>query len=239
VQSAVAFSSKDAWAFGLVGRGDGSLVPYSARYNGQRWRPVTLPGMPLAVSAVSHDDMWAVGPSLKTATQPVRRQVFIAMHWTGGHWLTLPLPKARLPKGQDLSYTGSVVAVGPGEVWCTYRIANSQNTIVSGLLHWHAGQWQTFRLPADLLSIDGTAQDGQGGLWLTATIEKNYVDYQYWYHFQSGRWTARRGTLSPKGYGSTYFAMAWIPGTQSVWAVGEADGNRTNRSAGVIAKYGS
>ena len=238
VQSAVAFSGKDAWAFGSVGRKDGSLVPYNARYNGRRWRSVTMPGMPLAVSAVSHDDMWAVGPSLKTAELAVSKQVFIAMHWTGHGWQALRLPKIKLPRGQD-SYDAGVVAVGPRDFWSTYRIANSQNTIVSGLLHWHTGQWQTFRLPADLLSIEGTAQDGQGGLWLTATIEKNYVDYQYWYHFQRGRWTARRGTLSPKGYGSTYFAMAWIPGTQSVWAVGEADGNRINRSAGVIAKYGS
>lgn len=92
VQSAAAFSRTDAWAFGMFYRSENFLVPYNARYNGHAWRKVLLPGEPFAVSAVSRSDMWAVGPSLKTATMAPDKQVIIAMHWTGRSWHTLAIP---------------------------------------------------------------------------------------------------------------------------------------------------
>jgi hypothetical protein len=35
------------------------------------------------------------------------------------------------------------------------------------------------------------------------------------------------------------FGMSWVPGTASVWAVGEADANVGTHTVGVIAKYGA
>jgi hypothetical protein len=35
------------------------------------------------------------------------------------------------------------------------------------------------------------------------------------------------------------FGLAWIPGTASLWAVGEADADTGVHTVGVIAKYGA
>ena len=65
----------------------------------------------------------------------------------------------------------------------------------------------------------------------------NFDSRQYWYHYHHGRW-ARQLVPTPRGYNNTMFAMAWIPGARSVWAVGEADRNRGGYDTeGVIARY--
>lgn len=81
-------------------------------------------------------------------------------------------------------------------------------------------------------------QDGHGGIWLTADSAVNFNLVQSWYHYNGGRWT-RSLVPSPRGYNNLVFAMAWIPGTTSVWADGEADANAGVHTVGVIAKYGA
>ena len=49
-------------------------------------------------------------------------------------------------------------------------------------------------------------------------------------------WT-RQLVPAPAGYNNVVFGMAWIPGTTSVWADGEADPN-SGHTVGVIAKFG-
>jgi hypothetical protein len=94
VSSAVAFSASDAWASGLTERGRSILV----RFTGSSWHRASLPGEPVQVSALSASDMWAVGPSAKTAARPVTKHAIVAMHWTGRKWRTLATPRIRLPR---------------------------------------------------------------------------------------------------------------------------------------------
>ena len=42
---------------------------------------------------------------------------------------------------------------------------------------------------------------------------------------------------SPRRYTTALSGMAWIPGTTSVWAVGEAELNNGTGSVGVITRY--
>jgi hypothetical protein len=78
--------------------------------------------------------------------------------------------------------------------------------------------------------------DGHGGIWLLADLNVNFNTQQYWYHYSAGHWT-RQLVPSPRGHNSTMFAMASVPGTTSVWAVGEADPNYRGHAIGVIARY--
>jgi hypothetical protein len=45
------------------------VVPCSARYDGRAQRRVRLPAEPLTVSALSRDDMCAIGPTVNTAAR--------------------------------------------------------------------------------------------------------------------------------------------------------------------------
>jgi hypothetical protein len=86
-----------------------------------------------------------------------------------------------------------------------------------------------------MVHIDAVTPDGPGGIWLAAETGLDFVPYLY--HYNDGRWT-RKLDPAPSGYSDMMFGMAWIPGTHSVWADGEADANTGTHTVGVIAKYG-
>lgn len=236
VGSAAAFGPADVWAFGGVERPDNVLIPYAARYGGHAWRKVVLPVAPLGVSALSRRDMWAVGPSLATAAKPLARQVILAAHWTGRRWRTVPVPAIKVPKGTSSLDSGQVAAAGPHDIWWAYQVTAGEPS-PTGLLRWHGGHWHAIKLPAAIAGIDAMTQDGHGGVWLIADVVLNYNFVQYWYHYSHGQWS-RQLVPTPRRYNNTLFGMAWIPGTASVVAVGEADRNYGNGTVGVITRYG-
>jgi hypothetical protein len=241
VTSAEAFGGSDAWAFGDIVR-DGIVgdVPQAARYNGKRWRTARLPGAALSVGATSATDMWAVGPTNKTATAPLRRQTLVAMHWNGRSWGSFVLPALRWPKGAT-QVSGHLVAISPAEFWWQYSSAtDGGNPDGMGLLRCSAGVCQQIALPPNAIAVLDMTQDGRGGVVISA-MDLNPVTYnswQEWYDYSAGRWSGQ-GQLSPRGYNSMYFGLAWIPGTDSVWSVGEADANSGRArvlSEGLIAR---
>jgi hypothetical protein len=241
VTVAAAFSPTDVWAFGWTSPRQPSVAqfPYAARYNGHIWRRVRTPGAALAVSALSSRDMWVIGPTLKTAGRTLARQVMVAMHWIGRSWHVIHVPKI-MTRIREHSLAGAFAAVtGPRAVWWCYQVTGTEPSLV-GLLRWNGTRWHRIILPKAIAGIEAMTQDGHGGIWLI-TDTYPYGPYgltqQYWYHYSHGRWT-RQLVPSPRAYNDTLFAMAWIPKTSGLWAVGEADRNYGNSSIGVITRYG-
>src|SRR5262245_39691341 len=77
-------SSSDAWAVG-----DSSTVLH---WNGTSWAPVTIPGLPAAVSlsavdALSPSDVWAAGFSSAGTLLDT-----LIVHWNGTAWKRVPAP---------------------------------------------------------------------------------------------------------------------------------------------------
>lgn len=106
-----ASSASDVWAFGdIVRSGVVGDVAYAERFNGKRWHTARLPGSPRWVGATSADDMSAVGPTVKSAAAPLRKQTLIAMHWDGSGWRSFVLPRLSLPPGA-IGIGGHLVAV--------------------------------------------------------------------------------------------------------------------------------
>jgi hypothetical protein len=57
-------------------------------------------------------------------------------------------------------------------------------------------------------------------------------------HYNAGTWTQQPVPTAPGGTNFLY-SMSWIPGTHSVWAVGQALPSATaTKSQAVILKYG-
>ena len=81
-------------------------------------------------------------------------------------------------------------------------------------------------LPPNAGDILAIAQDGRGGVVISALDEnpKTFNSWQEWYDYSAGHWSGQV-QLSPRRFSSMYFGLAWVPGTQSVWSVGEADAN--------------
>jgi len=84
ISAAAIFGRSDVWAFGSAVPTKpvlGSGPPYAARFNGHTWHRVSMPGVPESINVISRRDIWAFGPTAKTAGD--FSQVYIAMHWTG------------------------------------------------------------------------------------------------------------------------------------------------------------
>lgn len=238
VTAAAAFSPAGAWAFGLVYRSADVTAPYAARFTGRTWHHVRLPGAVDALSVLSASDMWAVGPTVKTASLSPGRQVLIAMHWNGRSWHTVRLPRIKLASSPTLI---TAAASGPDDLWCAY-LAPAKSRGAAGrisLLRWNGARWSGITVPAsirDSHGIEAMAQDGADGIWLLADVEIDYGQFEYWYHYGHGLWS-RILVASPRGYSAQMFAMTWVPGTSQAWSAGEADANSGNSTVGVIARY--
>jgi hypothetical protein len=243
VTSAEAFGGSDVWAFGdIVRSGVVENVTYAERFNGKRWHTARLPGSPRWVGATLANDMWAVGPTDKTAAAPLRKQTLVAMHWNGSRWRSLVLPRLSLP-ADATGIGGHLVAVSPTEFWWQYQIGTDSYVKRDiAVLHCIAGKCQHIALPPNAESVLAMAPDARGGVMISALDENpvTFSGWQEWYDYSGGRWHGRV-QLSPQHYNSTFFALAWIRGTDSVWSVGEADANSGRArvlSESVIARFG-
>jgi hypothetical protein len=208
IQTAVAPGAHDVWAFGVR---LGSL--YAVHYDGRTWASAPLPRvMADDASAMSPRDLWVVGSTGSGLD-------FSASNWNGRAWdLVTPM---HLPPGAQ-AVPDLVDAVAPDDVWAVTTIdpPDDDGPLRIGIAHWNGHTWQPVTYPYGALDgIDplalALAPDGTGGIWLAVQ--------QHWLaHEHDGRWTLT----------STPFmiqALAWIPGTRTVWAAG----------SGGILKYGS
>ena len=81
-----------ALAFGAKDDGWGAFADVSIRWNGTRWRQVTIPGPESSsfagASAAGPSDVWVVGSYCPPAGCTVRSAVIdtVAMHWNGRSW---------------------------------------------------------------------------------------------------------------------------------------------------------
>ena len=217
----------NAWAFSLGAVSDPTLAAHFVR---GAWRKVWLPVAPYAVSPVSSRDLWAVGITRKSVT--ASKPVTAVAHWDGSAWHALALPKVHVPSGSDAGY--SLAAVAPHDIWLTRQVARSGHTVSVALLHW-TGRWRVIKVPFSTDSLGSISQDGRGGVWILALRFVSPSLHQYLYHYGSGHWARQ---LAPARASVPVYArtLAWIPGTRSLWAIGDLSKGSSN--TGVILRDG-
>lgn len=221
INSAVAFSPSDAWAFasGLTG-------PNAFRFDGKAWRQVPIPVHPQAAAAPQPRNIWAVGP---LATGHPGYGSYGLAHWTG-HWETIPFPNLHLSSGQFV-YQAWVVSDNSGGAWVAADVGapDFRFPVAGLLLRWTGRTWGQVKIPYQVQSIGPLAHDGHGGLWI-ATGPGSGV---HLLHYSASKaWSST--ALSRYVYAVN--SLRLIPGTSSVWAGAQlypADG-----PSALIFKYG-
>jgi hypothetical protein len=208
------FSPRNVWAFGETGNSG----PFARHYDGSRWRKVAMPAVPFAVSAPGPRQIWAVGPLTSTylTTKPPRD---VLMRWTGKAWSTVRLPGLGMTRTEQFIPTG-MLAAGRNDIWVTGDIWRFPTgpLLQHKLLNWSGGKWHSYTAPASLGSI---ASDGTGGLW-AAEIPGMPAPGAF-AHFTRGTWQAVLAPLPPSpnpNEVAAVEALARVPGTTSLWAVG-------------------
>jgi hypothetical protein len=176
-----AISPEDIWAVGVQyvpGNGGSAAEPLIEHWNGTAWATVPAPasgqqGSYLwAVSAVSSDDVWAVG-----AQNGYPGSAPLIEHWNGGAWTIQQIPD----NGEVLT---SVYAASPSDVWALGQQGTQfaddigQQEYQSVFLHWDGTAWTTVPLPGpqeyglteQYTAIAGT---GPGDVWAAGAALDN------------------------------------------------------------------
>ncbi len=229
------FSSTNVWAFGeresVVGNQD-VTAPYAAHYNGTKWSTTTVPvpasesGTVAAVAAVSPGRIWAVedtdtGPS---DSAPVPGPPVVLEWTTATGWQDAPAQPTLAP-GDQLS---AVTAQPNGDVWFGGSRSNAAKGITPLTAEWNGTTWSVAALPAAASGADWTlasmAPDGSGGLWALVSAD-NRPTQRLW-HLHGTTWSQATPNFGKHEW--ELQALAQVPHTSSVWAVGA---NRRGSSA--------
>ena len=154
--------TNQAWAIGTVGCPADQSRTLTEHWNGFRWSIVASPngGVPgnrfstlQAVTAISPNDVWAVGGQAGMRNgAPVA--VPLIERWNGSNWSIVPVPTAAVGVLESVSATSAsdVWTVGAGQ-------QSGQSTVA---LHFDGSSWKLVRVP----SPPGTS----GGLFAVKAV---------------------------------------------------------------------
>jgi len=233
-------SQCNAWAVGWSSSGltDLTLVDH---WNGRAWKQVPSPtpagstqGELLGVSAISANDIWAVGSyDLPTGAYS------LIEHWNGTAWSEVPSPS---PGGNGTTVNAgltSVAAVSPTDAWAggTYADLLDTYSYKSLIEHWNGTAWSEVPSPspggngttvnAGLTSVAAVSPTDAWAVGTDADLLDNYSYKTLIEHWNGANWSQvpspNPGT--PDGQGQAFnrlLSVTALPGS-TAWAVGSYD----------------
>jgi hypothetical protein len=159
-----------------------------------------------ASSALSADDIWAVGYSLAG-----NRATTMIQHWNGSEWSIVPAPN---PFPED-NYLEAVVAVAANNVWAVGRGGPSKETQTFAL-HWDGGSWSRAPLPGIVGGLYGVAALSANDIWAVGYRGDVNRPQSLIMHFDGQQW---RQVSSPETDVEILFAVSAYA-ANNVWVVG-------------------
>jgi hypothetical protein len=135
-----ALSPDDVWVVGDVGGDTGTTQTLTEHWDGTQWSVVSSPdpggfgdGL-AAVTAISANDVWAVGSAGTTKFNSGA----LVEHWNGEQWQAVPTP----PIGED-SDLRDIAAVSANDIWAVgvYDLAYAL------VEHWDGRHWRIVSTP--------------------------------------------------------------------------------------------
>lgn len=213
LRGVVAVSADDVWAVGArFNGGPGERDPLILHWDGSAWsiadaaNPAGFEADTLAaVTAVSANDVWAVGRANEAKT--------LTEHWDGQRWTIVPSPN---PGGGDI--LSGVVAFSPNDVWA---VGSSSSTYGSITLHWDGAAWRVVpnEHQAQFDNLAAVAARSLSDVWAVGsnqTLDQDHFTFAE--HFDGSRWRLSN-PVSPGSYDALFGVAA---SSQAVWAVGSS-----------------
>lgn len=224
-----AISADDVWAVGTYHVSERDTRTLVLHWNGTRWSRVRSPSpagrgdnVLSGVSAVSADDIWAVGyhssPFVESAT--------LTVHWDGRQWSTVPSPN---PSHRFDNVLAGVSARTATDVWAVGSFSSSATTSSTLVVRWNGKRWSRptspspGRLDNRLLGVSiSSARDvwAVGSSSSLPTQSENLI-----VHWNGNRWSAVAGP-DLGGADSSLFSISADSRTDA-WAVGSIDSGPT------------
>jgi hypothetical protein len=219
-----ALSANNVWAVGEFIRSSGGYRTLVEHWNGAAWRRVPSPNpsttgsgsLLTSVSAVSADEVWAVGYD-----DPPGPEIFhtLVMRWNGGSWSVVRSPVRpgvnRLLFGVSASSASSAWAVG-------ITADRDSHRLKSLVEHWNGRRWNQAPIASPgedsyrLLSVSLVAP---GNAWAVGHVDGRSGGAQILIeHLSGGTWHR----VIPRGLGGPAGNLTSVSGDgpDDVWAVG-------------------
>ncbi|MEQ4716719.1 hypothetical protein [Nonomuraea sp. B19D2] len=191
----IALGHDQAWTFG---------ERWAKHFDGRKWGRYETPVTTNAASALSPQDIWAVGA---TADGPA------AAHFDGRSWQRTPLPPVA-PAGTFDAQLTAVLAVAADDVWAVGSYSTSDSRFWPLLYRWNGTAWRALALKEGRLT--GVAQDGGGSVWIAGDVvnpELSHDDYFLLTH-AGGRWSQVSSKLP-------LTALTQASGGRRLWGLAE------------------
>jgi hypothetical protein len=214
VSDAVVLSPRDVWVFGTshIGPGIGTW-----HFDGRTWSQVeTPPAFLRRASAVSADDIWAIGTNAWGDADD------LLARWNGTTWTGVEIPGLPQEENHRASFNG-IYAASSSDVWIVgdeYRSDDENTTAAPLVLHFDGSTWQRVDPSvADVGALGNVAPDGRGGIWVIPETGEPYQQPEL-LRYTQGRWTAFR-PQRVDGQVLRIRGVTTVPRSTSTWAVGE------------------
>lgn len=177
-----AISTNDVWAVGeyLLGGNSYTLIEH---WNGTSWSIVPSPNHPTdgdgrlySISAVSVNDIWAVGEHNILDFNSFGMS--FALHWNGSVWTFVPTPH---PGPQNASSLFAVEALASNDVWAVGTASNQAQGLSTFIIHWNGADWNRVTSPdvppgnSDGWNLlQGIAAVSPGNIWTVGYGESSF-----------------------------------------------------------------
>ncbi len=220
LNSVAAASATDIWAVGDVyeDHQGGALI---AHWNGTRWKIVSnlvfdhLSG----VTVVSSNDVWAVGQNGASSE--------LIEHWDGTTWSVVK------GAGGRLSYysLNGVTDVSATDIWAVgyYDPQNPPYERQSLIEHWNGTKWSVVpSAPANGAMLFAVGAVSATDIWAVggAPTSNSDIAATLTEHWNGTTWSIVRSP-NPGNLPNSFNAVASVPGSNYVWAVGTTDYSTT------------
>jgi hypothetical protein len=207
-----AVSASDIWAVGQYSMGSLPNLNLAFHYDGTSWTqfsvpsPGTLSNQLNGVSAVSANDVWAVGSYLNddNISHP------LTVHWNGVRWSIVPNPAA----GHQV--LTAVTAVSSSDVWAVGWGLEPPLSI-----HWDGALWTVVTMPKvgteDI--IHGVDASSSTDVWAGGEVTPNSEDWRALaMRWNGSRWVVAKIRQIPAL--DTHFLGVAVVAPGNVWGVG-------------------
>ncbi len=225
-----ALSARDSWAVGIQAHGTSTSDCLITHWNGTKWAAVAdamhgqLENCRLeSVTAISVNDVWAVGSYQKFVSSTELANVSLIEHWNGRSWQLVTHPDPGGDTNSSLTGLLGVAAVSARDVWAVggYTTMIGRNEELALAEHWNGAKWVKAASPSP-----GLPQSGSGTFSVAAksasvwAVGDTSLAGPYVLRLVGGRLRAATGAVIRRKFNSLD-AVA-VTSATSVWAVGSS-----------------
>ena len=218
----------------------GASTPGAHQAHSLFWGSATSPALDqgyaalTGVTAVSADDVWAVG------YQVLRSRVdTLVEHWDGTSWSVVPSPN---PDGARETFLSGVDAVATDNVWAVGEFHYSSTRARTLVEHWNGTSWRRVPSPNPaggrygslLTSVSAGAADS---VWAVGYVDPPGGDEAHTLalHWNGGSWSTVR-TPFRQGVVRGFFGVSATP-ESTAWAVGTTIDRDTGRLKSLVEHW--